>query len=197
MASSLRSGVFFILALLSVRLKTSMLNIALLFFSFSGMDILGIGVNRLLVRSLYPGLWPPVQHLEWWSSPVEISAILTQLYWVFNQAVPVLLAMSLWLTGIKKEHTIFLWALTFFFSPLPAIGLIFFFGVGLLLRESPQQDAYSYLRQLKNSFSTSKIEFSSYGTLVFILFFFSWKAVFCGLFCFRNEHGIHFGWSQV
>jgi hypothetical protein len=144
-----------------------MFKTSILFISFSGMDILGVGINRILGRSLYPGLWPPVQHLEWWSLPVEASSNLTQLYWVFNQAIPVMLAMSLWLIGIKKQHVIFLWALAFFFSPLPAIGLILFFGVGLLFREPLQKNNNSFLGMLKDVLSITNVM----GVIVFLIGF--------------------------
>ena len=158
-------GVFLIVALLSVRLQTTVLKTTLLFFVFSGMDILGVGVNRILNRSLYPALWPPLQHLEWWSLPVEISSMTTQVYWVFNQSVPALLAMSLWLIGLRKQYVIFLWALTFFFSPLPSIGLMIFLGMGLVLRESPQTRGERCIGVLRQSLSLENVM----GLIVFLI----------------------------
>lgn len=129
-------GIFLTVSLLSIRLRISLVKTCLLFFAFSGMDVIGVGVNRILGRPLYPGLWPPVQHLEWWSMPVEISSILTQIYWVFNQAIPLLLAMALWLNGIPKRHLAFIWSLTFFLAPLPSIGLLIFFIVDILSNDT-------------------------------------------------------------
>ena len=84
-------GVFLVSLHLSLKLKTSSIKALLLLIFFSGMDALG----TLLVAGDYPTLWSPVQHLEIWAGNLQYSSFTTQLFWVFNQAVPAWLCISL------------------------------------------------------------------------------------------------------
>jgi hypothetical protein len=106
---------------------------ALLLIFFSGLDSLG----ALFFASDYPTLFPPIQHLEIWSGNLQYSSFTTQLYWVFNQAVPAWLCIALILdsdsllsniqkqaSGLQIIQKIFIWSLCFFFAPLAALGLL-------------------------------------------------------------------------
>jgi hypothetical protein len=98
----------------------------LLLIFFSGLDVIG----ALLFAKDYPTLWPPITHLEIWSGgDLQYSSFTTQLYWVFNQAVPAWLCIALILSTVRNDaQTLsqkgFVWALSFFFAPLASIGLI-------------------------------------------------------------------------
>ena len=84
-------GVLLTVLHLNIKLKTSFIKTALLLIFFSGMDALGV----LLFAKDYPTLWPPIQHLEIWSGNLQYSSFTTQLFWVFNQAVPAWLCIAL------------------------------------------------------------------------------------------------------
>jgi hypothetical protein len=92
------------------------------------MDSLG----TLLFANDYPTLWPPIQHLEIWSGNLQFSSFTTQLFWVFNQAVPAWLCIALILDSrgevisplLQIDAKIFIWSLCFFFAPLAALGLL-------------------------------------------------------------------------
>lgn len=122
-------SVFLVLFHLNIRLKASFFKTTLLFIFFSGMDVLG----TLLFSQDYPTLWPPIQHLEIWSGNLQYSSFTTQLFWVFNQAVPAWLCCALILESnglpfdksnlISFDQKIFIWSLCFFFAPLASIGL--------------------------------------------------------------------------
>jgi hypothetical protein len=107
--------------------KASAVKAALLLAGFSGLDALG----TLFFAREYPRLWPPVQHLEVWSGILQFSSFTTQLFWVFNQAVPAWLCAALFMTlgpARAAAHdarglTFLAWALCFFFAPLASIGL--------------------------------------------------------------------------
>jgi len=99
---------------------------------FSGLDSLG----TLFFAHDYPTLFPPIQHLEIWSGNLQYSSFTTQLFWVFNQAVPAWLCIALILesdsslsntqkqaSGLQSQK-IFIWSLCFFFAPLAALGLL-------------------------------------------------------------------------
>jgi hypothetical protein len=130
-------GVFLVLFHLNIKLKASFLKTTLLFILFSGMDVLG----TLLFASEYPTLWPPIQHLEIWSGSLQYSSFSTQLFWVFNQAVPAWLCCILILesnssraqqgmlfdqsqkVSLPPDQKVLIWSLCFFFAPLASIGL--------------------------------------------------------------------------
>ena len=108
---------------ISKRLKWPLLFAALLFIFFSGMDALGVVFMRGVVPDTYPTLWPPLQHLEWWAPKMQYSSFTTQLFWVFNQAVPAWLCVSLLINSKHNRLTLLIWSLCFFYAPLPFLGL--------------------------------------------------------------------------
>ncbi len=120
-------GVFLVVVHLNLGLKTSAVKAALLLILFSGLDALG----TLLIPGEYPTLLPAIQHLEIWSGDLQYSSFTTQLFWVFNQAVPAWLCIVLVLGSENSQPgtcslnpKVFIWSLCFFFAPLAALGLI-------------------------------------------------------------------------
>jgi len=137
-------GVLLTILHLNLKLKTPLFKSALLLIFFSGMDALG----TLLFSSVYPTLWPPTQHLEIWAGNLQYSSFTTQLFWVFNQAVPAWLCIVLilelesklsdnvrkqasGLQGMLAQKT-FIWALCFFFAPLASVGLLIYLSIDWL-----------------------------------------------------------------
>ncbi|MBE7433713.1 MAG: hypothetical protein HS100_07335 [Anaerolineales bacterium] len=111
---------------LASALKTSPLKATLLFILFSGLDILG----TLFFPQDYPTIFPPITHLETWAGNLQYSSFTTQLFWVFNQAIPAWLVISV-IANLAEEkqsdhrsELIFLWSLCFFFAPLASLGLL-------------------------------------------------------------------------
>lgn len=120
--------------------KTSNLKATLLLIFFSGLDVLG----TLFFAKDYPTLLPPITHLETWAGNLQYSSFTTQLFWVFNQAIPAWLVISVIAslaeakqsmsnTEIasdkekerpRNDELILLWSLCFFFAPLAAVGLL-------------------------------------------------------------------------
>jgi hypothetical protein len=105
---------------LNLKLKTSLFKTTLLLITFSGMDALG----TLLLAGDYPALWPPIQHLEIWPDNLQYSSFTTQLFWVFNQAVPAWLCIVLIMNRLKRGEAALTWAVCFFLAPLASIGLL-------------------------------------------------------------------------
>ncbi|MBE0671075.1 MAG: hypothetical protein IH588_10840 [Anaerolineales bacterium] len=162
-------GVLLVALHLSFALKTSPVKSILLLSFFSGMDVLG----TLFLAPEYPTLLPVVTHLEIWNGSLQYSSFTTQLFWVFNQAVPAWLCIALILnndviartvffptkqspneteivSGEEQERPrndmqIFLWSLCFFFAPLASIGLLPY----LLIEIIKQTDFKSPFRNLR------------------------------------------------
>jgi hypothetical protein len=101
----------------------------LLLVFFSGLDFIGV---IFFVRETYPPLWPPVSHLEIWAGGLQYSSFTTQLFWVFNQAVPTWLCAVAILTKESRKHAPLFWSFCFFYAPLPALGLLPFLLIEML-----------------------------------------------------------------
>ncbi|MFN8435036.1 MAG: hypothetical protein U0V18_13505 [Anaerolineales bacterium] len=139
------AGLLLVTHRLASALKTSNLKATLLLIFFSGLDVLG----TLFFAKDYPTLLPPITHLETWAGNLQYSSFTTQLFWVFNQAIPAWLCITLIVTlsdsaaspkgegslPLSKEtlrsaqsdtrsELILLWSLCFFFAPLAAVGLL-------------------------------------------------------------------------
>ena len=91
--------------------RKAMFVVLVVFVFFSGMDVLGIRNTDI------------TNHIEWWSFNMQFSSMTTQLFWVFNQAVPAWLATALTLNE-KDERAYALIGLGLLStSPLPLVGL--------------------------------------------------------------------------
>lgn len=89
-----------------------------IFIFFSGLDAVGnIISNRL------PQLLDITYHIEWWIPLFQFSSFTTQLFWVFNQAVPAWVAVMLMYHEKNNKNLLFLYACLFLQSTLPALGL--------------------------------------------------------------------------
>jgi hypothetical protein len=116
-------GVLLLALHLGLVLKSSPVKALLLFIFFSGADLIGVW----LFSGEYPTLLPPITHLEIWSGNLQYSSFTTQLFWVFNQAVPAWLCIIFILRNTQNEvhafHKVLIWSLCFFLAPLASIGL--------------------------------------------------------------------------
>lgn len=119
-------GILLTALLLRKKMGSSFMCASILIILFSGMDIIGAGYAQLVSPNHYPALWPPVSHLEWWSDHYQFSSMTSQLYWVFNQAVPTWVCMAIHGLIPDRRWGFLLWGLCFFMAPLPAIGFLFF-----------------------------------------------------------------------
>lgn len=116
-------GVFLVVILIKQNLKISLSAATLLLILFSGMDFLAVLVLQTTIGMDYPTILPPVTHLEWWARAYQYSSFTTQLFWVFNQAIPAWICIALLLFTQNHRQAFLILALCFFFAPLPALGL--------------------------------------------------------------------------
>lgn len=114
-------GVFltFYYLLASLPKKTSWPIVVFIFFS--GLDIVG-SILFIEVHPFHPFRW--LEHIEWWMPRFQFSSFTTQLYWVFNQAVPAWVITLLLLHEKNNKGLVFLYACTFICATLPAVGLL-------------------------------------------------------------------------
>ncbi len=104
--------------------KPSIRNI-LIFVFFSGLDIIG----RFILTNSSSFIWFGTAHIENWAHGFQFSSITTQLFWVFNQAIPAWL-ITLMLPHQKNNRSmVFLYSFSLLSCSLPAIGMIPLFAV--------------------------------------------------------------------
>ncbi len=117
------AGVFLVYALICIWRRKIVLWPLLILISFSGLDIIG---SHIFTESDIP-VWGK-EHLEWWSSlplyKLQFTSNTSQLYWVFNQAIPVWLVMMLLFLEEPPGNMIWVSTLIAITSTLPFIGLI-------------------------------------------------------------------------
>ncbi len=86
---------------------------------FSGLDIVGeylMGVNLFTMENDL--------HLEWWMSTYQYSSMTTQLFWVFNQAIPAWICTMLIYLQKDNKNLIFILACCMLPGTLPFVGLL-------------------------------------------------------------------------
>jgi hypothetical protein len=153
-------GVFLVAVMVKERIKFSLLGAAIIMIIFSGMDILGTLCFQVASLISYPTIWPPITIIELWVSEFfEFSSITTQLFWVFNQAIPAWICIALTLNKSNRKYVWFIWALCFFYSPIPSIGLLPF--VFLIIPNQAIDVNNLYFRLNKSKVVTFIIKFLS------------------------------------
>lgn len=109
-------GLFLILYFINRKLEKCSYIALIIFVSFSGLDVI-----RFVIRNAY---LPKIEHIEWYGDfYYQYSSNTTQLFWVFNQSVPIWLLMSL-LLNLDNKYIIGLCALGFTYSPWAMFGLL-------------------------------------------------------------------------
>lgn len=110
-------GIFEIIYLLCRRLKKCSWIIPTVMVFFSGLDI--------VVWSLHnPGGFNWINHIEWWATFFQYSSNTTQLYWVFNQSIPIWLVMALVLQFRSSSYIAALGSIAFAYSPWATFGVV-------------------------------------------------------------------------
>ena len=123
-------NLFFVFLLILIYTKADsykkILLALMVFIFFSGMDIIGVlSALRFDVTAL-------PDHLEWWTGIYQYSSNTTQLFWVYNQSVPVWLATALFVNEKNVRNYAFLCLVLLISSSFPAVGLmILLFGIGV------------------------------------------------------------------
>lgn len=85
---------------------------------FSGLDLLGNHFFWDKDIHIFGS-----EHLEWYLDMLQYSSNTTQLYWVFNQAIPAWLGVMLLYMDEPPKNMIWVWSLLAITSTLPFIGL--------------------------------------------------------------------------
>lgn len=108
--------VYYFICCISKKLEVWPLVILIL---FSGLDILGYYLTGTDFREISSTL-----HLEWWDTPYQFSSMTSQLFWVFNQAIPAWLCTMMIYVQKNNRSIIFILACSMLTSTFPFVGLL-------------------------------------------------------------------------
>ncbi len=117
------TGLFLAFYLVCRKLKRISPGIIAVFIGFSGLD----AIPHILVSTILDGfmsVFPWTYHIEWWAGYFQYSSNSTQLFWVFNQSIPVWILIGLFLQLKDSKYLIGLIALSFAYSPWATLGMV-------------------------------------------------------------------------
>lgn len=86
---------------------------------FSGLDILGYYLTHGSFKDVTSQM-----HMEWWMDTYQFSSNTTQLFWVFNQAIPAWIITTLLYVQKNNRQIVFLLALAMLSCTFPFVGMI-------------------------------------------------------------------------
>ena len=153
-------GIFLVFYyLLSFFEKKNLLQI-MIFIFFSGLDILGAKFVGYPTNS--------VSHLEWWYPEYQFSSFTTQLYWVFNQAIPAWLITLMILKESNNKNILFIYSTAFLSATLPAIGM-FPIIVYCLFKNFSKENSFKFDVDYIVSFLKSCFSYQNVLCLFFII----------------------------
>ena len=102
-----------ILYLINRYLKKDSIFSLLLLILFSGLDILMAGKDIFSLN-----------HIEWYIKIFQYSSNTTLIYWVFNQAIPIWLIITILLNMKNNKNILFISSLSFLYSPFATLTII-------------------------------------------------------------------------
>lgn len=123
-------GILLIFYMISAFHKKISLPVMIAFIFFSGLDAVG----AFIYTNSDTYTWFNTLHLENWAPGFQISSMTTQLFWVFNQAIPAWLITLLLLHLKNSRSLIFIYSFSLLFCTLPAVGLLPFIAYFFIRR---------------------------------------------------------------
>ena len=123
---------------------------------FSGLDLISTNLLKGSATTFFG-----VDHIDGWLYDVQLSAMSTQLYWVFNQAIPAWVCVMLLMAEGKKRNLLFPMGCMLISSVLPFVGLVPI-AAYLLLKDSGSD----LNKGLKNWFKKHVLPLFSFQNLV-------------------------------
>ena len=138
-------AILWIIKILKLEKKKDIYLAIFVFLFFSGLDVVGMsifGTFNVFLRRI---------HLEWWGITYQYSSMITQLFWVFNQSIPVWIITLMFFEEKKVNNYMLLILLALPFSPLPFIGLVILFacnGIRFLIESIKNRKIVSFIKYI-------------------------------------------------
>ena len=112
-------GILLVYYFLCARKKQLLIWPLIVLIFFSGLDIVG----RYFMWGDIPDI-SPMEHLEWWITPYQYSSMTTQLFWVFNQAIPAWLCTIFAFMQKNNRSIVLILACCMLPGTFPFVGLL-------------------------------------------------------------------------
>lgn len=112
-------GIFLIIYLMCRKFQKCSYIIPIVFMAFSGLDMIPYFLNHNILD-----LFPWINHLEWWATYFQYSSNTTQIFWVFNQSIPIWLIMAILLQLDNAKCIAGILSTAFAYSPWATFGII-------------------------------------------------------------------------
>ena len=162
-------GVIIINYLLSRLFKKFSWKITAILMMFSGLDVVAYLIQNLRLPAL-------TEELEWSLLHYQLSGNTTQLYYVFNQSIPIWIIMLLILNIDVPAIMAGIASICFAYSPWATIGLVPLTAIGMLtnrkdLDSSENKSSISAWRIIKNCISIVNILVPVFLLLIFGLYY--------------------------
>ncbi len=114
----------------------------LIFVFFSGLDAIGTTLIRAEELEIFGDV-----HIEWWGWFYQYSSMTTQLFWVFNQALPAWVACIFIFFYEKPKNMFFTLSTLLLAASFPFAGLIPYI-IYFMIKRSAWQERYSHSHNL-------------------------------------------------
>ncbi len=114
----------------------------MIFVFFSGLDAIGTTFIQADTLKIFGS-----EHIEWWAWFYQYSSITTQLFWVFNQALPAWVACLFIFLYEKPKNMLFTLSTLLLSSSFPFIGLIPFV-IYFMVKRAQWNPSYSHAHHL-------------------------------------------------
>lgn len=154
------TGLFIVLNYLKTYSKDKGYSVILLFLLFSGLDILSEIYNgnnpfKIILNST---------HMEW-GTTFQMSSFITQLFWVYNQAIPAWLITLFILKEKDNKYIGTIIAMSLLFCTFPPAGLLF-----ILIYKVFIENKSNIKEWLKNTFTWQNILIGLPLLIIYYLF---------------------------
>ena len=156
-------GVIIINYLLCRLFKQFSWKITAILMTFSGLDVIAYIIHNMKLPAL-------TEELEWSLEYFQLSGNTTQIYYVFNQSIPIWILMLLILNMNNPKLIAGLSAICFAYSPWATIGLVPIALWGII-SESTSNNKLSLMQALKNIFTVVNIAIPLFLLLIFGLYY--------------------------
>lgn len=109
-------GILLVIYCINRYLKKCSYLVPIILICFSGLDI----IPYYLINSSFTF----TDHIEWWAGYFQYSSNTSQLFWVFNQAIPIWCVTAILLQSESSQYSIALSSLAFAYSPWATFSII-------------------------------------------------------------------------
>lgn len=112
-------GILLIIYLICRKLQRCSWVVPIVLIVFSGLDVVPYWMKNNFLNT-----FPWVEHIEWWAHYFQYSSNTTQLFWVFNQSIPIWLIVAVLVQLDDAKCIAGISSIAFAYSPWATFGMV-------------------------------------------------------------------------